>query len=51
MKTYYLISKSAKEIVNRFECVDIEEAIYYFSKVKKLKKKDLLHIFDIKEAI
>jgi len=51
MKTYYLISKAADEIVNRFACMDIEDAISYFSKVKKLKKKDLLHIFDIKEAI
>lgn len=50
MKTYYLISKSAGEIVNRFTCQYIEDAILYFSKVKKLSKKDLLHIFDIKEA-
>lgn len=50
MKTYYLISKSADEIVNRFTCEYIEDALSYFSKVKKLSKKDLLHIFHIKEA-
>lgn len=50
MKTYHLISKSAKEIINKFSCECVEDAISYFSKVKKLKKKDLLHIFDIKEA-
>lgn len=50
MKTYYLISKSADEIVNRFTCQYIEDAVSYFSKIKKLSKKDLLHIFHIKEA-
>jgi hypothetical protein len=50
MKTYYLISKSADEIVNRFTCQYIEDAVSYFSRVKKLSKKDLLHIFHIKEA-
>jgi len=51
MKTYHLISKSANEIVNKFTCQYIEDAVLYFSKVKKLSKKDLLHIFDIKESI
>ena len=49
MKKYYLISKYSKEVINSFSCMDLDSAISYFSKVKKLKKQDLLNIFDIKE--
>lgn len=46
MKTYYLkYNNSAKDIVNRVDAVSLDQAIKFFSKMKKLEKDDLLKVF------
>lgn len=46
MKTYYLkCNNSEKDIVNRIEAVSLDQAIKFFSKMKKLEKDDLLKVF------
>jgi len=50
MKTFYLRTKSTKEVITKTNCYSIEEAIDYFSKVKRLPKRDLVSIFLITES-
>ena len=45
MKTFYLKTKITEEVLKKVDCQSIEEAIEYFSKVKRLSKKDLVDIF------
>ena len=50
MKTFYLKTKSTKEVLIKTSCHSIEEAIDYFSKIKRLPKKDIVSIFLITES-
>ena len=50
MKTFYLRTKSTKEVIIKTNCQSIEDAIEYFSEVKRLPKKDLVSIFLITES-
>ena len=50
MKTFYLKTKKSKEVLIKTSCYSIEDAIDYFSKVKKLQKKDLVNIFLITDS-
>lgn len=47
MKTFYL--KSGKDVVNKVSAKDIQSAIEYFAKVKKLQESELLKIFKVTE--
>ena len=47
MKQYHLKSKISNESFAKFLATSLEEAIEYFSKVKKLSKKDLLNIYAV----
>ena len=53
MKTYVLYTKIStnikKEILNKIECQNLDEAIFYFSKIKNINNQVLLDIFEIKE--
>lgn len=44
MKTFKLTTKSG-ETINKFCCQSKEDAVDYFSKVKRLSKKVLLSLF------
>jgi hypothetical protein len=45
MKTFYL--KVGKEVVNQVRMNSIEDAIKYFSLIKKLTESELLKIFRV----
>lgn len=45
MNTFYL--KVGKETINQVRAEDINEAIEYFSKIKRMEKSELLRIFKI----
>lgn len=45
MKQYHLKSKSSNETFAKFMAPTMEVAIEYFSRLKKLSKKDLLNIY------
>jgi hypothetical protein len=47
MKQYYLKSKISNESFAKFLAPSLEDAIEYFSRLKKLSKKDLLNIFTV----
>jgi hypothetical protein len=47
MKQYHLKSKISNESFAKFVATSLEEAIEYFSKLKKLSKKDLLNIYAV----
>ena len=47
-KTYLLIDKTG-ETINKITTYSLEIAIDLFSQIKKLKTKNLLEIYDIKE--
>jgi hypothetical protein len=47
MKQYHLKSKISKETFSKFLAPSLEEAIEYFSRLKKLSKKDLLNIYAV----
>jgi len=47
MKQYHLKSKISEESFAKFVASSLEEAIEYFSRLKKLSKKDLLNIYDV----
>jgi hypothetical protein len=47
MKQYHLKSKISNESFAKFAATSLEEAIEYFSKLKKLSKKDLLNIYAV----
>ena len=53
MKNYGLYTKErgnrVVEIINRVQAETLEEAIIIFSKIKKLTKKNIIDIFDVKE--
>ncbi len=50
MKTFYLKTKKSKEVLIKTSCYNVEQAIDYFSEIKKLNKKDLVNIFLITES-
>ena len=50
MKTFYLRIRKSKEVIIKTQCYSIEQAIEYFSEVKRLPKKDLVSIFLITES-
>ena len=50
MKTFYLKTKKSKEVLIKTRCYSVEEAIEYFSQVKKISKKDIVTIFLITES-
>jgi hypothetical protein len=45
MKTYSLKTKETKETIRKVECISLEDAIDFFSKIKQLTKEVLLKIF------
>ena len=47
MKQYHLKSKISEESFAKFVASSLEEAIEYFSRLKKLSKKDLLNIYTV----
>jgi len=47
MKTFYL--KVGEEVINQVRVSCIDEAINYFSQLKKLSESELLRIFTITE--
>jgi len=47
MKKYHLKSKNSNESYAKFFASSLEEAIEYFSRLKKLSKKDLLNIYAV----
>lgn len=47
MKQYHLKSKISNESFAKFLAPSLEEAIEYFSRLKKLSKKDLLNIYTV----
>lgn len=47
MKTFKLLNKQSNEVINKCYCFNLEQAIVYFSIVKRLNKKDLLDIFTV----
>lgn len=53
MKNYGLFTKSGTnkvvEIINRVQAETLEEAVIIFSKIKKLSKKNIIDIFDVRE--
>ena len=52
MKNYGLYTKGkerVEEIIHRIQAETLEEAIILFSKVKKLSKRSIVEIFDVKE--
>lgn len=50
MKTFYLtVKNNKKDIIARVVTETIEQAISYFSKVKKLSRADLLGIYTVSE--
>ncbi len=48
MKFFYLKNKEG-EVLSKSSAYSMEDAISYFSKVKRLAKKDLLEIYIITE--
>jgi len=51
MKTFYLKPKKCKEVISRVSLETLEEAIIYFSKVKKLSKKSILDIYTVTDQV
>ena len=51
MKTFYLNPKNSKEVISRVLLETLEEAIIYFSKVKKLSKKSILDIYTVTDQV
>jgi hypothetical protein len=52
MKNYGLYTKGNNkiiDIVNKVQAQTLEDAISFFAKVKKLSKKNLIDIWDVKE--
>ena len=49
MKNYGLYTKE-NEIIHKIKAESIEEATIILSKIKKLSKKNILDIFEIKEV-
>ena len=47
MKQYHLKSKISNESFAKYVAPSLEIAIEYFSKLKKLSKKDLLNIYTV----
>ena len=48
MKNFHLIN-SSREVVSKTKSQSKEEAVEYFSKIKKLEKKELLKIYKVIE--
>lgn len=50
MKTFYLtVRNNKKDVIAKIVTETIEQAISYFSKVKKLSTSDLLEIYTVSE--
>lgn len=47
MTTYNLINRQSGERINKITCFTYDQAVIYFSIVKRLSKKDLLDIFTV----
>lgn len=48
MATYYFTAKNSKESISTCEAKTMQEAIEFFSSVKKLDEQDFLRIYDVK---
>jgi hypothetical protein len=51
MKQFHLKSKTSNETFSKFMADSYEQAVEYFSKVKRLTKKDLLNIFLVTDQV
>jgi hypothetical protein len=51
MKKYNLKSKKSDESYAKYMAPTIEIAIEYFSRLKKLSKKDLLNIYTVTDQV
>jgi hypothetical protein len=51
MKKFILCTKKKGEIINIHKARDIEDAINYFSSLKKINSISLLEIYDVKKMI
>jgi predicted DNA-binding protein (MmcQ/YjbR family) len=51
MKQFHLKSKISNETLSKFVAESYEQAVDYFSKIKKLSKKDLLNIFLVTDQV
>ena len=51
MKQFYLKSKITHEVFSKIFTKTYDDAVEYFSKVKKLSKKDLLNIFLVTDQV
>lgn len=51
MTQFHLKSKISNETFSKFMTESYEQAVDYFSKVKKLTKKDLLNIFIVTDKV
>lgn len=49
MKKFGLFSQASSELINQVNVDSESQAVSFFSKIKNLKKEDLLKIFQIKE--
>jgi hypothetical protein len=50
MKTFYLtIGNNKKDIIAKVFAENLQQAVDYFSKIKKLSKNDLLGIYTVSE--
>ncbi len=51
MKTFYLITKTGKDLIRKIEVSCVDDAVDYFSNMKKLAKKDLLSVFIVTDQL
>lgn len=49
MKKFGIFSKLSKEVIFKLKASNIQEAIKFFSELKKLEEKVLLDIFIVRE--
>jgi hypothetical protein len=50
-KIFYLKPKNCKDVISKISIESLEEAIIYFSKVKKLSKKSILDIYTVTDQL
>jgi len=53
MRTFYLKynNSNSKDVINRVDAVSIDQAIKFFSMMKKLEKDDLLKVFIVTDRL
>lgn len=51
MKTFYLITKTGKNLIRKKELYCFDDAIEYFSEMKQLQKEDLLSVFIVTDQL